>query len=149
MNMGKFVQFVSLVEANVYRQNPAVNKIKDKFRTSSETEKLFHVWKSGVEDGKICTVAVDGDNKNTLVKNFNSFLVDCGRIYGMDRAKIPTFKLYDGMYDAVMEKNFGYFTGMYNRGVIRGKEIPLIAFNTCSSGLLKEHNFWIEFNSQW
>jgi len=147
MNMGKFVQFVSLVEANVYRQNPSVNSVKEKLQIGSEAKKLFYVWKTGVEEGKISTMAVDGDTKAS-VESFNSFLVDCGRLHGMDRNKIPTLKVYNGMYDSVLEKNFNYFTSVYRRGSIRN-EIPLITFKSGSGGEMREDKFWHEFSSQW
>lgn len=147
MNMGRFVQFVSLVEANVYRHNPSVNSVKERLQIGSEAAKLFSVWKSGVVEGKICTLAVEGDNRAS-VESFNSFLVDCGRLHGMDRNKIPTLKVYNGMYDSVLEKNFNYFTSVYRRGSIRN-EIPLITFKSDSGGEMREDKFWHEFCSQW
>ena len=118
--MKTFIQFVGLVEANVYRNFPVVSKVKDNLHIGPESEKLLSMWKNGVEGGVIHTLPVRKNIKKD-VKNINDFIEGCANIYGIDKKEIPFLKVYSGIHDHVMEKNLKYFSFKKEKN-----EVPLI-----------------------
>ena len=122
--MRTFIKFVGLVEANVYKNSPIVSKVKDNLRVGEKTENLLSMWKNGIQGDVIHILPIKKDIRKD-VENVNEFIQECGNIYGIDRKEIPFLKVYSGIYDPVMEKNFKYFSSK------KTNEIPLITYDEC------------------
>ena len=122
--MRTFIKFVGLVEANVYKNSPIVSKVKDNLRIGEKTENLLSMWKNGIQGDVIHILPIKKDIRKD-VENVNEFIQECGNIYGIDRKEIPFLKVYSGIYDPVMEKNFKYFSSK------KENEIPLITYDEC------------------
>jgi len=135
-----FVYFVETVLMGYWEFHPIVETIRQKLQskvTLSTCEKLMSVWKSGVEDGVICSFKIGFDQSG--VESFNAFIVELSRNYGGQVGNVPTLKMFDASLDENVTQSF---TESYSKGM--SNEVPFVTFpgNTQE----QENVFWIEFN---